>query len=40
MSLDEADAMQVLREKKLHVVGVIAEEGMAGLLMAAIRPDR
>lgn len=40
MSLDEAELPRIAREKKLYLVGVIAEEDMAGLLMAAIRPNQ
>lgn len=39
MELDESELPRIAREKKLFVVGVIAEDDMIGLLMAAVRAD-
>lgn len=39
MSLEEPDLRRLARERKLYIVGILAEDDMAGLILGALRQD-
>lgn len=39
MELEESELPRIARERKLYMLGVLNEDGMAGLMLGAVRPD-